>query len=88
MHSLNPSLSVNTQIDGLVQDCSISIVNALKIIQYCSKPSKSIEKMTKRTKEILSAIISDDVSLQNIRNHRLINCWSLGTFNSLKPSDR
>ena len=26
-------------IDGLVQDCSISIANMLKILQYCTKPS-------------------------------------------------
>ena len=26
-------------IDGLVQDCSISIANALEILQYCTKPS-------------------------------------------------
>ena len=26
-------------VDGLVQDCSISIVNALKILQSCTKPS-------------------------------------------------
>ena len=29
------------QIDDLVQDCSISIVNALEILQSCTKPSKS-----------------------------------------------
>ena len=26
-------------IDGLVQDCSISIANALEILQSCTKPS-------------------------------------------------
>ena len=26
-------------IDGLVQDCSISIANALEILQYATKPS-------------------------------------------------
>ena len=25
--------------DGLVQDCSISIANAMEILQYCTKPS-------------------------------------------------
>ena len=25
--------------DGLVQDCSISIANALEILQYCTRPS-------------------------------------------------
>ena len=34
------------QIDGLVQDCSISIANALKILQSCTKPSRC-EKMIK-----------------------------------------
>ena len=28
------------QIDGLVQDCSNSIVNALGLLQSCTKPSK------------------------------------------------
>ena len=27
------------RIDGLVQDCSISIANALEILQSCTKPS-------------------------------------------------
>ena len=26
-------------IDGLVQDCSISIANALELLQSCAKPS-------------------------------------------------
>ena len=30
---------VNEYIDGLVQDCSISIANALRILHSCSKPS-------------------------------------------------
>ena len=30
---------VKNDIDGLVQDCSISIVNALEIPQSCAKPS-------------------------------------------------
>ena len=28
------------QTDGLVQDCSVSIANALEILQSCTKPSK------------------------------------------------
>ena len=28
------------QIDGLVQDCSNSIANALELLQSCTKPSK------------------------------------------------
>ena len=28
------------QIDGLVQDCSNSIVDALELLQSCTKPSK------------------------------------------------
>ena len=28
--------------DGLVQDCSISIANALEILQSCTKPSISV----------------------------------------------
>ena len=29
-------------IDGLVQDCNISIANALEILQSCTKPSKCL----------------------------------------------
>ena len=29
----------NYNIDGLVQDCRISIANALEILQSCTKPS-------------------------------------------------
>ena len=28
------------EIDGLVQDCSNSIANALELLQSCTKPSK------------------------------------------------
>ena len=30
----------NVQIDGLVQNCSNSIANALELLQSCTKPSK------------------------------------------------
>ena len=30
----------NEQIDGLVQDCSNGIANALELLQSCTKPSK------------------------------------------------
>ena len=33
------STKVRYNIDGLVQDCSISIANALEILQSCTKPS-------------------------------------------------
>ena len=32
-------LMLNLYFDGFVQDCSISIVNALEILQSCTKPS-------------------------------------------------
>ena len=28
------------KIDGLLQDCSNSIANALELLQFCTKPSK------------------------------------------------
>ena len=28
------------EVDGLVQDCSNSIANALELLQSCTKPSK------------------------------------------------
>ena len=35
-----PCCHTGEQIDGLVQDCSISSANALEILQSCIKPSK------------------------------------------------
>ena len=35
----------NLQVNGLVQNCSISIVNALEILQSCTKPSKQSFKI-------------------------------------------
>ena len=32
--------TVDKQIDGLVQDCSISTALAIEILQSCTKPSK------------------------------------------------
>ena len=34
------------QVDGLVQDCSNSIANALELLQSCTKPSKWSSIMT------------------------------------------
>ena len=31
-------------IDGLAQDCSNSIANALELLQFCTKPSNCIYK--------------------------------------------
>ena len=33
-------ISHNGEIDGLVQDCSNSIANALELLQSCTKPWK------------------------------------------------
>ena len=39
---------MNVQINGLVQDCSISIANAQEILQSCTKPSiYDFKKITK-----------------------------------------
>ena len=35
-----PDSSWHKQINGLIQDCSISISNALEILQPCTEPSK------------------------------------------------
>ena len=35
------------QIDGLVQDCSNSIANALELLQSCAKPSKSRRSLSR-----------------------------------------
>ena len=38
--TLNSEMFERHQIDGLVQDCSNSIANALELLQSCIKPSK------------------------------------------------
>ena len=40
-HLITTAITNNTNIDGLVQDCSNSIVNALELLQSCTKPSIS-----------------------------------------------
>ena len=45
-------------IDGLVQDCSISITNALEILQPCTKPLVySTENNLSRTTQIYHPVI-------------------------------
>ena len=39
VHSMITILSLSCYIDGLVQDCSISIALAMEILQSCTKPS-------------------------------------------------
>ena len=38
-HGLDKSLYPKKYIDGLVQDCSNSIANALELLQSCTNPS-------------------------------------------------
>ena len=35
----NWNLQIHLYVDGLVQDCSNSIANALELLQSCTKPS-------------------------------------------------
>ena len=37
---INKSVCLFDQIDGLVQDCSNSIANALEFLQFCTKPPR------------------------------------------------
>ena len=39
LYHRNPADSICIYIDGLVQDCSISIANTLEILRSCTKPS-------------------------------------------------
>ena len=43
-YSWKDSLYLKHWMDGLVQDCSISIANALEILQSCTKPSESVDE--------------------------------------------
>ena len=36
---INVCLNLDNNIEGLVQDCSNSIANALELLQSCTKPS-------------------------------------------------
>ena len=37
---MSPSLKTELQINGLMQDCSISIANTPYMLQFCTKPAK------------------------------------------------
>ena len=59
-------------IDGLVQDCSNSIANALELLQFCTKPSIS---------SILNiALIYNEISLGYISSVIIVlptaMCWN------------
>ena len=38
MHHLQKTMVTNHHFEGLVQDCSNSIANALELLQSCTKP--------------------------------------------------
>ena len=38
--------AVQDQHDGLVQDCSNSIANALELLQFCTKPTRRLAEQT------------------------------------------
>ena len=42
-------VTTNKQTNGLVQNCSISIANALEILQSCTKPSKECSTDVRRS---------------------------------------
>ena len=58
------SYSRDVSIDGLVQDCSISIANTLEILQFCSKPSHDCD-----SKDITTSVAKSDTFLMQKLPH-------------------
>ena len=42
LYTQDPNVVIIEQINGLVQDCSISIANAMEILQSCTKPLRCL----------------------------------------------
>ena len=57
MNKLKWNFNQNAQIDGLVKGCSISIANALEILQSCTKAKCSFKKIPWRCCLQISAIL-------------------------------
>ena len=73
-------------IDGLVQDCSISIANTLEILQSCTKPSIYISSLFSFSEEQLrprcDKYVSSGVDLDERLACTNTNSWLAGTANS------
>ena len=64
-------------IDGLVQDCSNSIADALELLQSCTKPSICISC-------IVNAIVADHPMMQDaVRQEAII--WSICLWYDMTP---
>ena len=78
-----------SHIDGLVQDCSISIVNTFEILQSCNKPyiicSNTIKKLnlTNNTDKQTMLLYVGQVSSQAVRV--VVKSTHTGHLISLKP---
>ena len=51
----------SNQIEGLAQDCSNSIANALELLQSCAKPSKCFIQQTSHG-DIFSGVVTKEIS--------------------------
>ena len=58
------------QIDGLVQDSSISTANALEILQSCTKPSKMNQGFLDKVAEYNDTILEQQIQLRVFVHNR------------------
>ena len=68
-----PTKQVSGQ-DGLVQDCSIFIANAMEILQSCTKPSactRSAHSDTYHSLQHLSEVAADGLAMPDLSCHDL-----------------
>ena len=87
-------VQVNVDIDGLMQDCSNSIADALELLQSCSKPLTSLLINVPQVRAcvyvgpllltwfnlipVIIAIISMGWNYLSIPKLQQLHCWSLG----------
>ena len=79
-------LKINSlhQVDGLVQDCSISIANVQEILQSCTKPSKLFSKLTPA--DPVPEGCTEPVPINEICD--IVRSWRPTTSSSLRWSSR
>ena len=73
----------STYIDGLVQNCSNIIANALELIQSCTKPSH-VDIRTKRNMHVWLNIHFMPFSISNVNNVIRIYMWCLYVINTAR----
>ena len=73
--------SIHLYLNGLVQDCSISIANALEILQSCTKPSSRISDFhDKAWGSLYRGMEVTSNRRQSVQNPRRVSSTSAGLW--------